>query len=131
MTVVDSSVWIDYFNGIPGQKTDALEQLIRKDQVVIGDVIELEVLRGFRRQPDYDTAKRLLHYFPSATMLGPARVDRAAGYYRELRRLGVTAAKTADLIIASYCLDEGMPLLHADRDFGPFAKHFGLRIAGS
>ncbi|NNE69188.1 MAG: PIN domain nuclease [Rhodothermales bacterium] len=129
MTVVDSSVWIDYFNGTSANQVDQLEVLVREDEVLVGDVVALEVLRGFRRGDDYATARRLLSLFPSASMLGPERTDRAANRYRELRRLGVTPKNTVDLIIASYCIDEGLPLLHADRDYDPFTEHLGLRTA--
>ena len=47
MTIVDSSVWIDYFNGIPSRETDLLDQLLSIEILGIGDIILSEVLRGF------------------------------------------------------------------------------------
>jgi predicted nucleic acid-binding protein len=42
---------------------------------------------------------------------------------------GVTVRKTADVIIASFCIDNGHSLLFSDRDFLPFARHLGLMRA--
>jgi len=41
----------------------------------------------------------------------------------------VTIRKTADLIIATYCIERGHTLLHDDRDFDPIEEHLGLRVA--
>jgi hypothetical protein len=60
------------------------------------------------------------------TLRGPERVLRCAGSFRALRRRGSTVRKTADVVVATYCIDHGLPLLHADRDFEPFHEHLGL-----
>ena len=52
---------------------------------------------------------------------------QAAKNFRALRRLGVTVRKTIDTVIATRCIEDRYDLLHADRDFDPFAKHLGLR----
>jgi hypothetical protein len=54
---------------------------------------------------------------------------QAAKNFRALRRLGVTVRKTIGTVIATRCIESGYELLHNDRDFDPFAKHLGLRIA--
>lgn len=36
-----------------------------------------------------------------------------------------------DALIATRCIEDGLTLLHSDRDFAPFAKHLGLREAYS
>ena len=46
-----------------------------------------------------------------------------------LRRLGATVRKAIDGLIAAWCIQHGVPLLHADRDFLPFARHRGLVTA--
>jgi hypothetical protein len=43
--------------------------------------------------------------------------------------MGITVRKTIDVIIATFCIDNGHVLLHADRDFEPMAEHLGLRTA--
>ncbi|CAG0909160.1 unnamed protein product, partial [Cyprideis torosa] len=53
------SVWIDYFNGVDGGKTDTLDSLLGQQRVAIGDLILVEVLQGFRHDKDFRTAQSL------------------------------------------------------------------------
>ena len=129
MIIVDSSVWIDYFNGQSSRETDFLEGLLGYEPVGVGDVILAEVLQGFRRDRDFKTARKLLMSFPLMEMLGIDRAVKCALCYRYLRRAGVTIRKTADVIVATYCLDEGHLLLYSDSDFDPFVEHLSLRSA--
>lgn len=129
MILVDSSVWIDYFNGVPTQETIRLDGLLGQDVAAIGDLILVEVLQGFRSDSDFKAAKRSLSKLPSFDLLGQERAERVAMRYRKLRKNGVTIRKTVDIIIASFCIDEGFPLLFSDRDFLPMVKYLGLKPA--
>jgi predicted nucleic acid-binding protein len=128
MVVVDSSVWIDYFNGHGTAETDVLHGFLGERQIIVGDLILAEVLQGFRSDRDFRQARRLLAAFPIVTMLGPKLAFRAAEHYRLLRRLGVTVRKTIDVMIGTYCIASQLPLLHCDMDFDPMVRHLGLRL---
>lgn len=128
MIVVDSSVWIDYFNGRPTEQADPLDGFLGRRIVVVGDLILAEVLQGFRQDRDFKRARRLLAEFPQVSMVGPRMALRAAENYRRLRRLGVTVRKTIDVMIGTYCILRHLPLLHADTDFEPMVRHLGLRV---
>ena len=129
MVVVDSSVWVDYFNGQDTKETDRLDTLLGIEPVAIGDLILSEVLQGFRNDADYATAKQLLSALTVYDMLGAARAVRVAENYRTLRKKGVTIRKTTDTIIATFCIEERIPLLFSDKDFVPFVEHLGLLAA--
>jgi predicted nucleic acid-binding protein len=60
-------------------------------------------------------------------MLSPDIALKAAENYRILRKKGITIRKTADVIIATFCISNRIPLLFADRDFIPFTKHLKLQ----
>ncbi len=126
MIVVDSSVWVDYFNGRVTPETDRLDVLLQSEPVAIGDLILAEVLQGFRAESAARRAERMLTQLIVFDMLGADRALRAARRYRALRRRGVTIRKTADVLIASFCISEGHRLLSSDRDFDPFTAHLGL-----
>ena len=126
MILVDSSVWIDFFNGRVTPETDHLDALLGTDVAATGDLILVEVLQGFRDESDFMTARRLLSKCPSFDLLGSARAVPAAGRYRALRRSGVAVRGTADVVIGSFCIDEGIPLLFSDRGFLPMVEHLGL-----
>ncbi len=129
MILVDSSVWIDYFNGTPTGETDFLHQLLATDVAATGDLILAEVLQGFRVDAHFAAARRALAVLPTFDLLGQARAYRAAGRYRELRKAGITVRRTVDVIIGSFCIDEGLPLLFSDRDFLPMVDLLGLERA--
>lgn len=126
MILVDSSVWIDYFNGTRTPETDRLDALLGNDVAATGDLILLEVLQGFRSDADLAAARRAMATLPYFDLLGRERAHRTARRYRELRKAGVTVRKTVDVVIGSFCIDEGMPLLFSDRDFLPMVEHLGL-----
>ena len=48
MIVVDSSVWIDFFNGVSTPEVDRLDALLGVTPLAIGDLILVEVMQGFR-----------------------------------------------------------------------------------
>lgn len=127
MILVDSSVWINYFNGIPTWQTDLLDNYLSNVPVIIGDLILAEVLQGFRSNNDYETAKDFLRALPFRQIGGYNVAVQSAQNYRVLRKFGVTVRKTIDIIIATFCIMEGLTLLHDDRDFDPMASHFSLK----
>lgn len=129
MILVDSSVWVDYFNGRITDETDCLDTLLGTEPVAIGDLILAEVLQGFRSDADYVAAKELMASLTVYELLGAALVLKTADNYRALRKRGVTVRKTADTIIATFCIECGIPLLYSDRDFDPFVKYLGLKPA--
>ena len=60
MILVDSSVWIDYFNGRKTSQTDWLDSALGKAPIVIGDLILAEVLQGFQSDREFSTARDIL-----------------------------------------------------------------------
>lgn len=129
MILVDSSVWIDYFNGKGSPETDFLNEILGVYPVATGDLILTEVLQGFRHDKDYNTAKRLLTELVIFELLGTKMAMKSADNYRKLRKRGVTVRKPVDVIIASFCLEHDLPLLFSDKDFKPFVEYFDLRNA--
>ncbi len=129
MILVDSSVWIDFFNGKMTGETGALSEYLGREPVLTGDLILTEVLQGFRRDADYRKARRLLDTLEMRTLGGRQIALAAAENYRILRRRGITPRKTIDMIIGTYCLIYGIELLHADRDFDVVERELGLIVA--
>ena len=127
MILVDTSVWIDYFNGRDTPQTTRLDSFLGTVPLGIGDLILTEILQGFRRDADYDTAKTLLLSLTVFEMLGVENAIRSAEHYRRLRRRGITIRKTADVVIATFCIANGHQLLFSDRNFEPFVHQLGLQ----
>ena len=126
MILVDSGVWIDYFNGVDNEQTDTLNGTLGIKPIAIGDLILTEVLQGFRVDKDYVTAKSLFEDLIIFDLVGKDMAIKSAENFWTLRKKGITIRKPVDVIIASFCIERKLPLLFSDRDFTPFVKNLGL-----
>ncbi len=132
MILIDSSVWIAFFNGGEGSSVSTLEKLIENEQdVYLSDYILTEVLQGFRDEREYEEARRSLLRFPSARLRDRNSYIEAAQIYRRCRREGITVRKTADCLIAWTAIENDLYLLHQDKDFDRIASVCPLKIWGS
>jgi len=135
--VVDSSVWIDFFNGVRAPEVDRLDGLLGVTPLAIGDLILVEVLQGFRQDKDVATARQLLRSLALLPLLEGSNPWKAAENYRQLRSRGITVRKTIDGIIATACnccaeafgYEANLQLLFSNRDFMPYVEHLGLVAA--
>jgi predicted nucleic acid-binding protein len=127
--LVDSSVWIDFFNGTDTPQVACLDDLLSRERIAIGDLILAEVLQGFGADRDFERARRMLEAFELVELGGRDIAVKAARNFRRLRALGVTVRKMIDTVIATKCIEARYALLHDDRDFEPFSRHLGLRAA--
>ncbi|MES2783826.1 MAG: PIN domain nuclease [Pseudomonadota bacterium] len=129
MVVVDSGVWIDFFNGVDTPERDALRDLLARGEatLVVPDLVLYEVLRGFRKERDYLQAEKLMLSMTVEATGGQDIAQRAAVHYRSLRALGISVRNSVDVLIATFCIARGYALLHRDRDFNAFEDLRGLR----
>lgn len=128
MLVVDTSVWVDYFNGVANPQTDHLHSVLSTTPILIGDLILAEVLQGFRNDPDFEKARRALGKFMQESMVTPGLAVQSARNYRFLRQKGVTVRKTIDSLIATFCIENDHQLLHNDSDFDGYEEYLELQV---
>jgi len=128
MLIVDSTVWIDYFNGLENPQTNYLDQIVDRTPILVGDLILAEVLQGFRDDSDFEEARRALSKYIQVEMVNTELALQSARNYRLLRRKAVTVRKTIDSLIATYCIENEHDLLHTDNDFDGYEKHLRLRV---
>ena len=126
MLIVDTSVWIDFFHNRDTVQTQRLADTLVRGRIGMLDIILLEILRGFRRDDEYQRVKERLSVLPFFQTLDKQSVVEYADFYRSLRKRGITVRKQNDVIIAGFCIRSGLPLLFADKDFHPFVAHLGL-----
>ncbi len=127
-TIIDSTVWIDYFNNVINDKTNAADKLLENRFAIILPVILQEILQGIRNRETFDSIRWLmlsLEFFQYDAV--QAAID-AASLYRFLKIKGVTVRKPNDCLIAIICINNNIPLLHNDKDFDNIAKHTSLKI---
>jgi len=127
--LVDTSVWIDFFNGVNSPGAGCLNKLLKEeDPVCLSDVILAETLQGFKNHAEFESAKTHLLHFPIYSLKSPEGYIRAAQLYRTCRKEGVTIRKTIDCLIAQIALDQGHILLHHDTDFDRITAVSNLRV---
>ena len=131
MILVDSSVWIDYFRSADTPQVALLDAYLGHRSLAVGDLIAAEVLQGVRDEREFKWVKKTLDAFEHIDLAGYDLAVKASENYRSLRAVGVTIRKTIDTLIATRCIEDGLTLLHADRDFLPFSQHLGLKVAYS
>lgn len=128
LILVDTTVWIDFFNGNETPEKHALETLSKKSALLcLTDIVLTEILRGITKDDDYVTVKKALRPFPC---LSPRPVEtyiHAAELYRQCRGKGFTVRSTVDCLIAAVCIEYKVPLLHHDADFEHLARCTSLR----
>ncbi len=130
MIVVDTSVWVDFFRDQSTPKVEKFVALVEDDAgIAITDVILTEILQGLRSERDVRRVERRLEFFEVLRLNDLDDFRRAATLYRGARRKGVTIRRTLDCLIASVCIREDVPLLHADVDFDRLASCSALRVA--
>jgi predicted nucleic acid-binding protein len=128
MVIVDSTVWIDYLNGVENPETDWLEEQVDRQRLGLTTIILTEVLQGLRDEKTATLVYRELEQFEIFTASNAALSVQAARNYRMLRRRGKTVRKTVDALIATFCIEDQHSLLHRDRDFDPFEEFLGLSV---
>lgn len=100
--------------------------MLDEEAVAVGDIILMEVLQGFQDKKDYKIAIGLFDALAVFDMLGRKMALKSADNFRSLHGKGVTVRKTADVIIATFCIENRIPLLFSDKDFKPFVKYLNL-----
>jgi predicted nucleic acid-binding protein len=124
--LVDTSVWRDYFCGVVTPRTDYLDGILGRAPVATADLILSEVLQGFVDGDEMARAHAALTRF---TMFNIGDLCLAAAANRRLLRVkGEPVADGLDALIATFCIQWNMALLHDDRSFVPFKRHLGLKV---
>jgi predicted nucleic acid-binding protein len=124
--VVDTTVWIDFFNGRDLSHTRCFRAILGSEEIIVGDLMLCEVLQGLATERTAHRVEAFLRRFDIVPMAGEAIAVKAARNFRALRQRGVTIRKTIDLLIGTWCIENGKPLLHNDSDFRPMTKYLGL-----
>jgi predicted nucleic acid-binding protein len=128
MTIVDTTVWIDYFRGLSTEQTTWLDKHLSQQRIGVTDLILCEVLQGIRHESRVEAVQQELFKLEIFSTGGVDLALAAAANYRKLRTKDFTIRRTLDCFIATFCLQHDHALLHHDRDFDPFEKILGLRV---
>jgi predicted nucleic acid-binding protein len=127
VVVVDTSVWIDFFNNPDMEGNNRLEELIRDhNRAAICGVILQEILQGIREQKSFELTRQRLLFLPFLESTGEVHL-LAASIYRDLRKRGVTVP-SVDAAIAAIAIYHGFPLFTRDDHFTEIARQSKLEL---
>ena len=127
--LVDTSVWIDFFNGFKSKESDLLTEYIESDfPIYLCPIILQEILQGFKEDKDFIIAKDLLLEFPILEMNHIDSSIGAAELYRKLKKEGKSIRRSNDCLIAYYVICNNLPILHKDRDFKIISEKTSLKV---
>ena len=129
MILVDTSVWIDFFDHPTSAYAKELKILIEKDEdICLIDLILTEILQGVKDDKLFNQAKECLTKFPILRADDLNLYIQAANIYRACRKKGKTVSKTTDVIIAAIAIENSLVLFHKDKDFDLIADCTELKI---
>jgi len=128
MVIADTSVWVDFLRGTEAPHCDRMAALLEEQSIALCDRVLQEVLQGVRSDAEFRKVGTRLLALPCFNLGGHTLAVAAARNYRQLRRLGATPRSATDVLIATFCVEEGHELLHDDRDFDFMVKHLGLKV---
>jgi len=129
MVIVDTSVWIDYFNGRYNKFTEKLEDLEKKKyDIFTTGIIITEILSGIRSSKDYKIIKEKLLQLPYVNLIYPSTYIESALIFKKGKKTGITIRKIIDCLIAQLAIENGLLLLHHDKNFDRIATFSKLKI---
>lgn len=126
--LVDSSVWIDYFNGVATPRTDYLDEILGRAPLAVADLIVMEVLQGFTEEQEWETARAALRKFKTYVLNDSELVSQSTVHQRLLRSKGAALPGAVDCLVAGFCIRRNMALLHSNPGFEPFERYLGLKL---
>lgn len=129
MTLVDSTVWIDFLKGTPSVSRRRRHQLIELEEDLCLTGIHLtEILQGIKSDIEFERTRRYLLAFPVFSAREPDTYIHAARIDRICRQKGKTVRKTIDCLIAAVAIENDLTLFHNDRDFDTIATCTELKV---
>lgn len=126
--LVDATAWIAYFRGTVTQRTDLLHELLGYAPLVTADLVLAELFRGFPVEADLEQARAALALLPLYEIGGKELALASAGFGRVLAAKGTKIPPLAQRLIATWCIQNNMSLLHADPAYEPFERNLGLKV---
>jgi predicted nucleic acid-binding protein len=116
--LVDSTVWIDLLRNCETVPVTRLRKLLDAGEATVAPVIVQEVLQGAIDAAGFAKLRRYFVAMPMSGVDNSLELHVAAGrLYARARWQGITPRSPHDCLIAATAIDEGIPLLHDDRDF--------------
>ncbi len=127
MTLVDSSVWIDFLRRPRDAVPTELRNLLVAEEAATCAPIDMELLMGPTDEVSVRRVEKLIASLDTLPIDADTDFHDAAAIFRATRRTGHTVRSKADCLIAAIAIRHDVPLLHKDADFEAIAAVTELR----
>ncbi len=115
--LVDTSVWVDFFNQHPSPQADLLTRLVEDEvELVTCGVVIAEFFQGIRRTETLAELEGHFRFMSYVAPNEPRSYFAAASLFRGLRARGITIRSTIDCLIACLAAENDALLLAKDKD---------------
>ncbi|MCC5835214.1 MAG: PIN domain-containing protein [Opitutales bacterium] len=129
MILVDTSVWIEFFEGRSHWTKDRLKEKINdRETIAFINLILLEILQGIRERQDREILEARFDNFVELPVKR-STILLAAEIYQQLQRKGIRIRSIVDCVIGAVSIETGAVILHKDRDFDYIAQHYPIVTA--
>jgi predicted nucleic acid-binding protein len=123
MIAADTSSYSSFMKGEATPDALLVEQAIKDETLVLSPIVVAELLSSPNMT---DGFRSVISDFPQLE-LKSGFWERVGSNRATILRAGLKA-RLADTMIATCCLDHGIPLIARDDDFRHFTDHFGLIV---
>ncbi len=113
--LVDTSIWIDFFNHPDSKNGEQLERLIIDDRVVYSGIILAELLQGAKIDKEFHEIKDNMIVFPFLETNYKTWISAGKTAF-DIRRKGITIP-ISDLLIASLAKENDCFIFSLDNHF--------------
>jgi len=127
MILIDTSGWIEYLNDTRHEVIRDIDYALDNELVCLGDLIYCEILQGIKYKKELRKVKNVFSTLQKEQVGGFEICEKASENYKYLRSRGITVRKTIDIIIGTYCIENGYEIIHNDIDFDHMEEHLGLK----
>ena len=123
MIAADTSTWIAFFQGEPGEDTQLLDRALADRQVLMVPAVLTELLSDPKLAAEV-----------AETLADLPMIETTNGYWKRAGELRASVlgrrrkARLGDALIAQSCVDRSIPLLTRDGDFRAFVDSARLDV---
>ncbi len=130
MILVDTSAFIEFLNQTGSRHHNLIREFIEAGggDICFTDIVISEILQGIRDDRHFKETRDSLLSFKRFSLKCPESYIEAAALYRSCRKKGLTIRRPVDCLIAQVAIENGLVLLHNDRDFEAIARATRLRL---
>lgn len=129
VTLIDTSVWIEYLRGTGSDANVRVREMIGNDDLIATcDVVIMELLSGTKSQGEWNAIWALMNRCRMLPVRPLFDYEVAARLYRKCRASGFQPQSMSDLLVAAVAIGKDVPVLTADEDFARIAELSTLRL---